>query len=126
MTILDALSSLKAAAATVSGLEVFDLNQTVIPPAVVFGLPTLTAETFHGMTNMSGITEAQFECYLIASAGDGFAVENLLGNLNALLVAIESQTIGTVSAITPGVFTLDTGPQLPSYSLTIDYPLNGT
>lgn len=125
MNILQGLAALKAAAATVSGLEVFDLNQTVIPPAVVFGLPTLEAETFHSNVASSGITSATFDCYLICDLQNGFAVTDLLGFVNSLLIAIES-TGATVSTIQPGAFTMDGAGQLPSYALSVTIPLDGT
>lgn len=122
VSILTALSNLQTAAGSVSGLEVFALNQTVIPPGVVFGLPTLEAETFHSLSSESGITTATFDAYLIVAI-DGFEVENLLGFVDALVQAIESQTHAVVLSLTAGSFVLDGGPQLPSYALSIAYPL---
>lgn len=116
-TLADALQTLQTAAATVGGLNVYKLGDTVTPPGVIFNVPSLEASTFAPY-----LIEATFECYLVVAL-DSYAVDNLLEYAQLLFTALESGTGAVVTSVQPGTFSGDGTNECPAYLFTVVIPI---
>lgn len=115
--VADALADIAAAAATVPGVRVHALGESVTPPAVVIGPPELNWNRF-----CTGPNDATFTVYVIVALDDR-ALDRLLDLAPAVQSAIETDTPATVPRAIPGTYTSAGSGDLPAYELQVEYPL---
>jgi hypothetical protein len=110
-----ALAAALAAAEGLAGLRVYtDPSETVDPPAVVVGPPSLTWEGY------GPAAAATFPVFVVVAL-DERALQRLWELVPAAQAALE-ETEATARSATPIVFNSG-GQDLPAYEITTDYPL---
>jgi hypothetical protein len=116
--IADAVADLEAACRTVEGIRVFQLGDTIDPPAAVVGPPRLLWEV---QCVDGGPTSAEF-LVLVAVAFDDRAIAQLYEVVPRVVLAIETETPGAVSEANPSTYN-NGSTSLPGYELRVSYPL---
>jgi hypothetical protein len=113
----DAAGTLGAALKTVAGVRLYDLGDSVDPPALIIGMPQLAFDAYCP----GQITSVTFPVFLIV-AMDNRAQTELWELVEPVAAAIEGVDGATISSADPAVYQAGSQ-ELPAYSFIVEMSL---